>query len=283
MAVKPIIIGKFPNHLSDLSKPQDFDKWFIKTWSKSGAINVPANSNLKAKAVALSRATVRQAWLSALEARSSHIRKPAYDNYKIIRAKTNKLKTALDDFTRHLQSRSEPSSVAEGQTQSLTRNVLILLNGSSLDYHGGFVTHDFEACAKFAESLLESRRLLDALDQEITKQIERHASSIQDVGTPELNAFALPFIEAAIFMTGRAVGKENIHLGNCLNDAWNLVSSEQQTGWENQIRSATKLISSAARKSLKPGFLPCLYLTEVGRQIFQGQTRINLLKGSVPS
>ena len=163
MANAPLKIKRFPAELWDLSKPQSFDNWFIKTWSNKNAINIPSKCDLNAKAVVLARATVRQAWLSALEASTSHIRKPAFDAYKSVSVQTKELKTNFDGLIKFLQYRGEPPNGQEAEIQSLTRNVLLWLEASPLDEEGDFVAHDFESCSKFAASLLETRKFLSAL------------------------------------------------------------------------------------------------------------------------
>lgn len=278
MADMPMEMGPFPSELYDVSKPKEFDEWFIETWSKAKAINVPPKSDLKAKAVAVSRATVRYAWLSAQQASSRYLRKPAYGGYKSALEETNDMKSSLDSFLNFLQFGGESPVKQEDQIRTLTLTVLRWLEASPLDM-GSTVSYDFEACSKFAASLLETRNFLNALELTAKDQIGRHRSSIQNIGKPELVAFAKPFVEAVIFMKGNGVGKENLQIAKCLNAAWNALSNQEHSGWDSQINSASKRISKIERDWLKSGLLPCLHLRAVCNHILKGQTPSEFLQG----
>ena len=233
MADMQIRLGPFPDELWDVSKPQDFDKWFIDAWSKSDAINAPKFSDLEAKAVVLSRATVRQAWWSASESQKAYIRKPTFDGYKSVLSKTKISKSRLDDLIAFLQFRKERPDIQESQTHSLTRNVFFWLEASALDDDGVWMTNDFESCSKFASALMETRKFLHALEQQANKQIERHRDSIKNIGKPELVAFALPFVEAGIFMSGAKPSSGNRELSNALMYAWEGIKAPERNGWES--------------------------------------------------
>lgn len=264
----PFKIESFPDELWDVSKHQDFDCWFITTWKKHGAINIPANVDLVREARRLARATIRQAWWSALESQLVYRRQPAFADYKAALTTTAKLKTYFTDFLMFLQKRGEYSSGQLNTRTALTHEILLWLEASPLDEHGDLVKYGVEECATFASSLIEVQKFLDALEGQANTQIQQHQTSIQNVGRPELTAFTFPFVEAAIFMTGEPPAIGNFELANSITMAWSAMSAHEQTGWESQIRAARNLLSESKICSLKNGNLPFLLRDDVRNKLF---------------
>ena len=203
MAIKkhavPFFKTAFPAALYNLSQPQDFDRWFVQTWSKRNAINVPPKGELKATAKRLARATVRQAWWSATIASKEYARGPIFSALKEARKRARKLSTQLDDFFEFLNEHGERPQGGQLRQAPSALNLIGWLEITVGKEDGRQELFDYR---KFAEALLESRKFLDALEQNSTEQIERHRGLIKNVGKPDLVAFALPFVEATIFMTG---------------------------------------------------------------------------------
>jgi len=224
----------------DLNRPQDFDNWFVATWSSNTAINKPAG-DIRSAAVRFSRATVRQAWQIANEATAEYILKPALDDYKILAEKAGKIKVHLAEFRQWLGT-SRYTATDNDVRSALTRNILLWLEASPLDQDGGWLQYDLDTCRSFAESLLNAEALCNALESDATQQVFQNRKVVQNVGKPEYVAFALPFVEAWAHMTGALLPIGDIAAGNAIETAWQRCCGPEHNDWQAQIRVARRQV-----------------------------------------